>query len=61
MGVSAEVRIFSGGHWLVGSVVGSDNFFFFFWVILVVTELVFVAEFWWKVLSGFVGEREREK
>ena len=30
MGVSAEVRIFSGGHWLVGSVVGSDNFFFFF-------------------------------
>ena len=48
------VRIFSGDGWLVGG----DNFF---WVILVVTEFMFVAEFWWKVLCGFAGERERER
>ena len=45
MGVSVVVRIFSGGGWLVGSVVGGDKIFFF-WVILVVTKLMFVAEFW---------------
>ena len=35
--------------------------FFLFWVILVVMELVFVAEFWWKVLSGYAIEREKRK
>ena len=35
--------------------------FFLFWVILVVMELVFVAEFWWKVFSGFAIEREKRK
>ena len=24
-----------------------------------VTELVFVVEFWWKVLCGFAGERQK--
>ena len=28
VGVLVVVRIFSGGGWLVGSVVGGDNFFF---------------------------------
>ena len=55
VGVLVVVRIFSGGGWLVGSVVGGDNFF---WVILVVTKLMFVAEFWWMVLCGL--ERERQ-
>ena len=35
--------------------------FFLFWVILVVMELVFVAEFWWKVLSGYAIEGEKRK
>lgn len=45
VGILVVVRIFSGGGWLVGSVVSGDIFFFFGVVILVVTELVFMAEF----------------
>ena len=60
VGVLVVVRIFSGGGWLVGSVVGGDNFFFF-GVILVVTKLMFVAEFWWMVLCGLERERETNR
>ena len=33
---------------------------YFFWVILMVTELVIVVELWWKVMSVFVGERQKK-
>ena len=55
VGVAVVVRIFSGGDLLVG---GGN--FFFLGVILVVAELVFVAKFWWKVLSGFARERDKK-
>ena len=42
----------------VGSVVGGD--ILFFWVIFMVTELVFVAELWWKVMSVFATERDKK-
>ena len=39
MGVLVVVRIFSGGGWLVSSVIGGDSFFYLFWVILVVNSV----------------------